>query len=202
MAGRQLVGLEHAGALADGHETPVERELQRPLGRLAARPRMVLLHQHVVVDVADRQRTVAPEEGEDLAQVLRLHRSEPCAATPPVPLHGADVETHVGCGHVRQGVRPVFEHRLVEALRPVEVVAPIVWYPRKKDMMVAALDDVDGVDLHVSQVLDCRARRLGPAAEGRVEPLRVQPDTPGRGFAERDRLSGHAGIGPTGVWPL
>src|SRR3954447_15933635 len=32
VAGHQLVGLQHAGALADGEEAAIERELQRTLG--------------------------------------------------------------------------------------------------------------------------------------------------------------------------
>jgi hypothetical protein len=46
--------------------------------------------------------------------------------------------------------------------------------------VVAALDDVDRVDLHVAEVLDRRARSLRAAAERRrlVEALRAQPDAP------------------------
>jgi len=49
--------------------------------------------------------------------------------------------------------------------------------------VVAALDDVDGVDLHVTEVLHRGAGRLGAGAEGRkrIQPLGVQPDTPGVG---------------------
>jgi hypothetical protein len=58
--------------------------------------------------------------------------------------------------------------------------------------VVAALDHVDRVDLHVAQVLYGRARRLGPVAErcGLIEPLRVQSDAPSAGLAERCRLHG------------
>jgi len=111
---RQLVGLQHAGALAHGEEASVEGQLQRALGRLAARPRVVLFHQHVVVDVADRQRAMAPDAGEHLAQVRLLDRAEPGAAGLPVVLHGAHVEAQVPRRHVRQGVRPVFEDRFVD----------------------------------------------------------------------------------------
>ena len=60
---------------------------------------------------------------------------------------------------------------------------------------MAALDDVDGVDLHVAEVLDGGARRLGPVAErrARIEPLRAQPDAAGLGLAEREGLLGVAG---------
>ena len=73
----QLVGLQHAGALADRHGALVEGELQRPLRRLAARPRVVLLHQHVVVDVADGEGAVLADAAQHLAQVRLLHRGEP-----------------------------------------------------------------------------------------------------------------------------
>ena len=48
-------------------------------------------------------------------------------------------------------------------------------------MMVAALDDVDGVDLHIAEMLDRGGRRLRPFAERRldVEPLGAQPDAAG-----------------------
>jgi len=44
--------------------------------------------------------------------------------------------------------------------------------------VVAALDHMDGVDLHVAEVLDGGASGLGSITEGRglVEPLRAQPD--------------------------
>ena len=51
---------------------------------------------------------------------------------------------------------------------------------RVQDLVVAALDHVDGVDLHVTQVLDGGTRRLGAGTEGRgfVQPLCVQPQAP------------------------
>jgi hypothetical protein len=64
---RQLVGLEHADPRADGHGAGIERELQRPLRWLAARPGMLFFHQHVIVDVANGKRALLPDEGEDLA---------------------------------------------------------------------------------------------------------------------------------------
>ena len=55
-------------------------------------------------------------------------------------------------------------------------------------MVVAALDDVDGVDLHITKMLDRRADSHGTITErrGRGEPLGVQPDAfgvrPGQGM--------------------
>src|ERR1019366_7157184 len=54
MPRHQLIGLEHAVALGDREPAFVERKLQRALRRLAAGPQMLLVDQHVVVDVADR----------------------------------------------------------------------------------------------------------------------------------------------------
>ena len=54
---------------------------------------------------------------------------------------------------------------------------------------MAALDYVDGVDLHVTQVLHRGAGRFWPVAEGRVfvELLGAQPDAPGVGCGYPDR---------------
>src|SRR5712671_728064 len=59
---------------------------------------------------------------------------------------------------------------------------------------MAAFDHIDGVDLHITQVLNCGARRLGPAAKRRgfVEPLGAQPNTFGVGFSEREGPSAFA----------
>ena len=75
MPRHQLIGLEHAVALGDREPAFVERQLQRPLRRLAAGPQMLLVHQHVVVDVADGQRAVPPDQPHHLAQIRRLDRA-------------------------------------------------------------------------------------------------------------------------------
>ena len=64
--------------------------------------------------------------------------------------------------------------------------APVRRNARVEDLVVAALDHVDRVDLHVSQVLDRGARRRGPRAErrGLVKPLGAQPDPSGLGFRD------------------
>jgi hypothetical protein len=49
----------------------------------------------------------------------------------------------------------------------VQVGALVSGYARVEDVVVAALDHIDGVDLHVAQVLDRRRRRAGSVAEGR-----------------------------------
>ena len=73
---------------------------------------------------------------------------------------------------------PVFEHASVDALGLAQIRAPIGRNPVPQNMVVAALDDIDGVDLHIAEMLDRDSRRLRPFAERRlgVEPLGPQPD--------------------------
>ena len=61
--------------------------------------------------------------------------------------------------------------------------------------MVAALDDVDGVDLHIAEMLDRSRDRLRPVAErlGRIEPLGTQPDAAGLRPSIRGMGFGRAG---------
>jgi hypothetical protein len=91
-------------------------------------------------------------------------------------------------------VRPVFEHCLVDCLRLVQVLAPVSGNARKQDVVMGALDHVDGVDLHVAQMRHRGACRLGPVAERRVpvEPLGVQPDACGDGVGNGERFLGSA----------
>ncbi len=58
---------------------------------------------------------------------------------------------------------------------------------------MAAFDHMDGVDLHIAQMLHRGARCLGPVAKGRVcvEPLGMQPDASGVGLGEGEGLEGH-----------
>src|SRR5204863_471433 len=78
---------------------------------------------------------------------------------------------------------------------------------RIQDVVVAALDHVDGVDLNVAQVLHGKARRLGPVPEwhGSIEPLGVQPDASGPRLGEGVGLAGGQWHGGTtwhecGLW--
>src|SRR5690606_12011470 len=61
-----------------------------------------------------------------------------------------------------------------------------------QDVVVAALDHVDGVDLHVTEMLDGGPgrRRAGPERLAGVEPLRPQPDPARVGPAESDGAPG------------
>ena len=61
----------------------------------------------------------------------------------------------------------------------------------KEDVVVAALDDVDGVDLHIAEMVHRRRNRLRSGAERLVgiEPLGMQPDSPGLGFGQGSGFS-------------
>src|SRR4030081_2806322 len=93
MPRHQLIGLEHAVALADREHAGVERQLQRPLRRLAAGPKMLLVHQHVVVDVADRQRAVSPYQRQHLAQIRSADGAEPFVTLAAMTFHGGTKKT-------------------------------------------------------------------------------------------------------------
>jgi hypothetical protein len=51
---------------------------------------------------------------------------------------------------------------------------------------MAALDDVDGVDLHVAEMVRGGGNRLRPTTKRflRLKPLGLQPDSPGLGFGQ------------------
>lgn len=68
----------------------------------------------------------------------------------------------VAGGEVGGGVVPVFEGGGFR-LQGVEVLGPVVGHARPEDVMVGALDDVDGVDLDVTEVLE------GGEGAGRAE---------------------------------
>src|SRR5690349_7734801 len=91
---------------------------------------------------------------------------------------------------------PVFEHALVDALRLLEVAAAIGRDAAIEDVMVAALDHVDGVDLHIAEVLDRGRDRSRSLAERRrhVQPLCLQPDAARQGFGQEVGfgLAGHS----------
>ena len=60
---------------------------------------------------------------------------------------------------------------------------------------MAALDDVDGVDLQIAQVRHCRRRGLRAGAEGfgGVQALGMQPDSARLGCGELDGWLFHLG---------
>ena len=83
-------------------------------------------------------------------------------------------------------MRPVFEHALVDALGLAQVGAGVGRDTAIENVMMAALDDVDGVDLHIAEMVHRRRNRLRPGAErlAGIEPLGMQPDSPGLGLGQ------------------
>jgi hypothetical protein len=74
-------------------------------------------------------------------------------------------------------MRPVLEHRLVDALSLAQMVALVPRNARVKNVVMTTFDHVDRVDLHVAEMLDRCARGRGSIAERRVfvEPLGAEP---------------------------
>ena len=101
-----------------------------------------------------------------------------------VQLHVGNEEAEVLRGDIGQRMRPVFEHASVGALGLPQIGAAIIGNAGIEDVVMAALDHVDGVDLHIAEMGDCiRDRdRAGPERRRRIEPLGSNPDTPGLEF--------------------
>src|SRR4051812_11311957 len=74
------------------------------------------------------------------------------------------------------------------------MVAPIVRNAGVEDLVVAALDHVNGIDLHVAEMLHGSGCRGRPCAERRwlIEALRAQPDAAGAGIGKGDGGRLHA----------
>ena len=104
----------------------------------------------------------------------------------PVLPHCRDEEAKIPRRHVGQRMGPVFENALVDALGLPQVRAPVGGDAAVENVMMAALDDMDGVDLDVAEVIHRCRYGLRPVAKrlSRIEPLGVQPDSPGLGFGQ------------------
>src|SRR5690606_7751424 len=74
-----------------------------------------------------------------------------------------------------------------------QVAAPVGGNARIEDVMVAALDHIDRVDLHIAQMRDRRLYRLWSRPErlGYIKPLRGHPDGAGAVRSDGDRTFGH-----------
>ncbi|MET3306166.1 hypothetical protein ABIF53_007181 [Bradyrhizobium japonicum] len=85
---------------------------------------------------------------------------------------------------------PVFEHAPVDALGLAQIGAAVGRNAAEQDVVVAALDDVDGVDLHVAEMSGRIRNGLRTLAErgALIKPLGVQPDLPGLCRGEWDRF--------------
>ena len=100
----ELVGLHHAVAGADGQHAGEEGVLERALLGLAAGPGVVLVDELVVVDVADGQRAVAADAGDDAAEVGGRDVAEPGRGGCAVALHVGEEEADSrgsGCRRAR-----------------------------------------------------------------------------------------------------
>ena len=141
---------------------------------------MFLLCQYVVLDVADSQRAVAPDQSHYLAHIRRGDRIEPSMTLTLVQLHRRNKEADIARRHIGQRVSPVFQYSFVDALGMTQIGSPVVGNPGPQHVMMRALDDVNGVDLHIAEVLDRGGGRGRPGAKRYrcVEPLGVQPDAP------------------------
>ena len=73
----------------------------------------------------------------------------------------------------------------------MQMLAPIRRDARVEDVVMAALDDVDGVNLQIAQVRHCCRRGLRAGAEGLggVQPLGMQPDSARLGGGESDAVA-------------
>ena len=157
-------------------------------------PEMLLVSQNVILDVADRERALF-QQPHHLARIAGLYVGEPAMTLALVQLHVRDEEAEVLRGYIGQRMGPVLEHALVEALRLAEMVAAIVGNAGVEDVVMAALDHIDGVDLHIAEMGDGIGHRRGTRTErrGPIEPLRTDPDAPCLGFGQRMglRRAGH-----------
>ena len=158
---------------------------------------MILFDQHIVVDIADRKGAITSNEPDYLLHLLLRHRAEPGSRRLPVTLHRREKERDVPGRHIGQRVGPVFEDALVDALRLMQMRATIIGNSRPQDMMMAPLDDVDGVDLQIAQMLYGEKGRVPPGAKRRplIEALGVKPDAPRLHFIERNGVARRLGHG-------
>ncbi len=104
----------------------------------------------------------------------------------PVLPHRRDEEAKIPRRHVGQRMGPVFENALVDALGLPQVRAGVGRDAAVENVMMAALDHMDGVDLDVAEVIHRCCYGLRPVAKrlSCIEPLGVQPDSPGLGFGQ------------------
>jgi len=119
------------------------------------------------------ERALPLDQRQYFAQLLGLHHR----LAMPVIVHEAHGMADVACRHVGQRMRPIFEHGLVDGLRLMQMFTPVTRDARKKNVMMAALDHVDGIDLHIAQMFHGPERRVRVVTERNacVEALRAQP---------------------------
>lgn len=149
MPSRQLIRLHHSRPLADRHEALVESGLQNSLRRLAAAPRIVLIHGRII-DVADRHRSISADARNHPAEVLIGNLVEPHHPPLPIPPHLPHIKSQALRRHVRKRVRPILENCLVDAMCLMQMLPPVRRNARVEDVVMAPLDNVDRVNLQVA----------------------------------------------------
>src|SRR5690606_37806175 len=112
----------------------------------------------------------------------------------PLMPHGAGEKAKIAHRYVGERMRPVFEHAFVDILRLVQMGATVIWNAAEQEVVMAALDHVDDVDLHIAEMLYGRLSCRRATAEGRrrVEPLCPQPYPASPGEVDRQRRAGTA----------
>jgi hypothetical protein len=86
-------------------------------------------------------------------------------------------------------VGPVLKNRLIDALGSMQVLAPVVGNSGPQNVVMAPLDHVDRVYLHIAEMSDRSGRRRRSRSEWSwpVEPLGTKPDPPGLSRCEEER---------------
>ena len=77
-------------------------------------------------------------------------------------------------------MRPIFEDGFVDGLSLAQVIPAVSGNAAPQDVMMAAFNNVDRVDLEIAKMFNRRAGRVGTVAErlSLVEALRAKPDSP------------------------
>ena len=110
----------------------------------------------------------------------------------------ADEEAEVLCRHIRESVRPILEYGFVDRLRLSEVSAPVARDARPQDVVVAAFDHIDRVNLHIAQMFHrCwYCLRSGPERCEFIETLGAKPDASALRLCQGERRAARIGDKP------
>ena len=78
-------------------------------------------------------------------------------------------------------MRPIFEYRFVDALSFVQIRALICRDTAVENVMVAAFDDIDRVDLYIAEMFNGKTHSFRAVSERRrgVQLLCMKPDASG-----------------------
>ena len=192
MAGGQVIGLQHARPAGNRQFAGKEPIAEGGARRLAAAPGMGLFHQHVVVDIADRERPAVTDAGQQGRIIAVVDPGKAGGGIGAEAVHRRHEEAVIGHADIGQGMRPVFEHGFVDRLRLGQVAAAVGRDAGIEDVMMAALDHVDRVNLDVAEMFDRTPRRLRPGAErvGDIQRLGAEPGGPALRRGDCNRI-GH-----------